>query len=115
MQRDNYWRKVHDARVSRRKMLKAGAALGAGAVGIAIVGCGGDDKGGGAKTSTGTSSPAATPQAAQSTPVKTKGGIYRSFTFDALALDSFDPHQTQFGPMYNMHSAIFSKVLQVRR
>jgi peptide/nickel transport system substrate-binding protein len=112
MQRDNYWRKVHDARVSRRKVLKAGAVLGAGAAGIAIAGCGGDDKGGGTKTGTGTSSPAATPQAAQSTPVKTKGGIYRSFTFDALALDSFDPHQTQFGPMYNMHSAIFSKVLQ---
>lgn len=38
--------------------------------------------------------------------------MYRFFGFDPLALDTFDPHQTQFGPMYNMHSAVFSKVLQ---
>jgi ABC-type transport system substrate-binding protein len=111
MERENYWRKVQDARVSRRKVLKGGAALGAGVAGIAIVGCGGGNNGGGTATP-GTSGPKATPTAMQSTPAKTKGGIYRAFNFDALALDSFDPHQTQFGPMYAMHSAIFSKVLQ---
>jgi hypothetical protein len=36
----------------------------------------------------------------------------RNFSFDALALDTMDPHQTQFGPMYNMHSVVFSRVLQ---
>lgn len=41
-----------------------------------------------------------------------RGGVYRAFNFDALALDTFDPHQTQFGPVYNMHSAVFSKVLK---
>src|SRR5438105_9250157 len=50
--------------------------------------------------------------AKQSSAVTSRGGIYRSFTFDALSLDTFDPHQTQFGPMYNMHSAVFSKVLK---
>jgi ABC-type transport system substrate-binding protein len=111
MERENYWRKVQDARVSRRRVLKGGAALSAGVAGIAIVGCGGGNNGSGTATP-GTSGPKATPTAMQSTPAKTKGGIYRAFNFDALALDSFDPHQTQFGPMYAMHSAIFSKVLQ---
>jgi ABC-type transport system substrate-binding protein len=75
---------------------------------MAIVGCSGGRQQR-SKTSTGCPAP---PMAAQSTPMKTKGGIYRAFTFDALALDTFDPHQTQFGPMYSMHSAVFSKVLQ---
>ncbi len=111
MERENYWRRVQDARVSRRKVLKGGAALGAGVAGIAIVGCGGSNNGSGTATP-GTSGPKATPTAMQSAAAKTKGGIYRAFTFDALALDSFDPHQTQFGPMYSMHSAVFSKILQ---
>ncbi len=41
-----------------------------------------------------------------------RGGIVRYFNFDALPPDTFDPHQTQFGPVYGMHSAVFSKVLQ---
>ncbi|MBI5284681.1 MAG: ABC transporter substrate-binding protein [Chloroflexi bacterium] len=113
MQQGNYWRKVQEARVSRRKVLKGGAALGVGVAGLAIAGCSDDKNDGGAKTSTGgTAAPKATEAPPQSTAAKTKGGIYRAFSFDALALDSFDPHQTQFGPMYSMHSAVFSKVLQ---
>ncbi len=110
MQRDSYWRRLQEARVSRRRVLAGGAALGAGVAGLAMVGC--DSGGGGSKTTTTGTAPAATPTAAQSAPVKSKGGVYRSFGFDALALDSFDPHQTQFGPMYNMHSTVFSKVLK---
>jgi peptide/nickel transport system substrate-binding protein len=29
-----------------------------------------------------------------------------------MALDTFDPHQTQFGPLFSTHSAVFSKVLK---
>lgn len=109
MQGDSYWRRMQEARISRRRVLHGAAVLGAGAAAISVVGC--SSGGGGTKTPSGTQANA-TPTAAQSTPMKTKGGIFRSFTFDALALDTFDPHQTQFGPMYSMHSAVFSKVLQ---
>ncbi|TAK53971.1 MAG: hypothetical protein EPO22_15585, partial [Dehalococcoidia bacterium] len=111
MDRDSYWRKVHEARVSRRRVLAGGAALGAGVAGLALAGC--SSSGGGTKTATSGNAPAAaSPTPAQSTPVKSKGGVFRSFGFDALALDTFDPHQTQFGPMYNMHSSVFSKILK---
>jgi peptide/nickel transport system substrate-binding protein len=36
----------------------------------------------------------------------------RYYNYDAMPLDTLDPHQTQFGPLYNTHSAIFSKVLK---
>ncbi len=110
MQRDSYWRRLQEARVSRRRVLAGGAALGAGVAGLAMVGC--DSGGGGSKTTTTGTAPAATPTAAQSAPVKSKGGVYRYFGFEALALDTFDPHQTQFGPMYSMHASVFSKVLK---
>jgi ABC-type transport system substrate-binding protein len=29
-----------------------------------------------------------------------------------MTLDTFDPHQTQFGPTYSMHSLVFSKLLK---
>src|SRR3990170_1420096 len=38
------------------------------------------------------------------------GGMLRSTGFDALVLDTFDPHLTQFGPLYSGHSAVFSKL-----
>ena len=108
-----YWDKIDAMRISRRKMLGGTAAVGASAAAIALVGCGSSSK---SKSTPVAGSPSAgsTPQATavQGTPLKTRGGIYRQFSFDALALDTYDPHQTQFGPMYNMHSAVFSKVLQ---
>jgi peptide/nickel transport system substrate-binding protein len=97
-------------RVSRRRALGGAAALGVGVAAIGLVGCSdSNDKGSGTP---GASNPSASPTAMQSEAMKTTGGIYRFFGFDPLALDTFDPHQTQFGPMYNMHSAVFSKVLQ---
>ncbi|MGB6837780.1 MAG: ABC transporter substrate-binding protein, partial [Dehalococcoidia bacterium] len=64
--------------------------------------------------------PEGTPEAAGPTPeatgralepCTTRGAWSRVFNYDAMALDTHDPHQTQFGPMYNMHDAVFSKVL----
>lgn len=115
MRNDNYWRKLQEARITRRRLLAGGAALGAGAAGIAIVGCssGSDNKNNtpsAGRTSTAGAGTNANDR--QKDPVQTRGGIFRSYTFDALALDTFDPHQTQFGPIYNLHAAVFSRVLQ---
>jgi hypothetical protein len=110
MQQGNYWRKVQEARVSRRKVLKGGAALGVGVAGLAIAGCS-DDKKDGAKTSTG-GTRRRTLRRRRSRPRRRRRAASRSFGFDALALDSFDPHPDAVRTEYNMHSAVFSKVLQ---
>jgi len=100
----NYWRKVERFRLSRRRLLGGALTAGAGAAGLALVGCAGEEE------------EAARPTPAVSRPtletVTTRGGVYKSFGYDAMALDTRDPHQTRFGPMSNLHSAVFSKVLQ---
>jgi ABC-type transport system substrate-binding protein len=50
------------------------------------------------------SRPTAIPQAGS------EGGTLTYIGFDAVVLDRYDPHQTQFGPMYSNLSAIFSKL-----
>jgi peptide/nickel transport system substrate-binding protein len=45
-------------------------------------------------------------------PAKTRGGTLRWFSWHAMPLDTMDPHQSQLGPLFATHSAIFSKVLQ---
>ncbi len=106
----NYWDKVRTARITRRRMLTGTAAVGAGVGAMALVGC---SKSGGTKTpSAGGSNATAQSTVRQGQAATSRGGIYRNFSFDALALDTYDPHQTQFGPIYNMHSAVFSKVLE---
>ena len=111
MDRDSFWRRVERARVSRRRVLAGSAAVGAGVAGLALVGCGGGTTTTKTVTSSGAAS-GASPTPSQSTPVKSRGGVFRSFTFDALALDTLDPHETQFGPTYDMHAAVFSKILK---
>ena len=49
MQRN--WQQLHRRRMSRRSMLGAGAKVGVGAAGLALVGCGGDDDDGAAPAS----------------------------------------------------------------
>jgi ABC-type transport system substrate-binding protein len=41
-----------------------------------------------------------------------RGGTLRAFNFDALQPDTLDPHRTAMGPVAEMHSAVFSKLLQ---
>ena len=112
----SYWDKFVNTRVSRRRALAAGAAAGAGAAALALVGCSDDDKGGDTTPAGDGQTPSATSATGKTSQdkdaAKSRGGIYRNYSFDALALDTYDPHQTQFGPMYNMHAAVFSKVLQ---
>src|SRR5438477_2577130 len=90
--------------ISRRRFLGSSAVI-AGAAAIATtIGC--------ARTKR--SSPLApSPTAAPSPlPVGSRGGTLRAFNFNAMVPDTLDPHVTQAGPIVNVHSAIFSKLLR---
>jgi len=82
--------------------------MGAGAAGLALTACAEEEE------EVGPGTPEATPEATPTglETVQTRGGHLRLFEFDAMALDTYDPHQTQFGPLYNTHGSILSKVLQ---
>jgi peptide/nickel transport system substrate-binding protein len=95
------------ARLSRRRFLSAAALGGAALTTAGAIGCG--TGGGSAGRTTATPRPAAT--AAGSTTV-TPGGSLRLPGFEAFVFDTLDPHQTQFGPVYSSHSAVFSKLLR---
>jgi peptide/nickel transport system substrate-binding protein len=47
----------------------------------------------------------------QLTPPKTMGGVWRQFSYNSLPTDSYDPHLTTFGPMSDIHSMVFSRVV----
>jgi ABC-type transport system substrate-binding protein len=102
----NYWTRLRTQRFSRRRLLAGAVAAGAGATGLAAAGCGGGGKGPAAASPT-----AAAGGQPPLTTVGSRGGTYRGFNFDSLVLDTRDPHQTRLGPMYNIQSYIFSKVL----
>jgi len=101
---DSYWTRLQAQRFSRRRLLAGVVAAGAGAAGLAAVGCGGEE---------GPETASPTPTGGQSpfTAVGSRGGTYRSFNYDSLVLDTRDPHQTRLGPMMTTQSYIFSKVL----
>ena len=100
MAESDYWKNFWRKRVSRRRLLGSAAVGGAGLAAAAVVGCGGGGGGDSGDGSNGASN---------------GGGatdIYRYQGYDALVLDSFDPHLTQFGPLYAGHSAVFSKLFK---
>ncbi len=103
--RSDYWRKLERLRLSRRRLLGGTLATAAGATGLALTGCAGE----GEQDAAGATPAAGRPELEA---VTTRGGVYRTFGLDAMALDTRDPHQTRFGPISNLHSAVFSKVLQ---
>jgi peptide/nickel transport system substrate-binding protein len=122
----NYWKKLSGSRLSRRRLLARAAGVGGGLAALSLVGCG-EKKGppSGASPTTGAAAQGS-PQPAVGgvyhrwgadplpplEPVKTKGGILRWFGNEAISLDTFDPLQTQFGPIFNTHAAVFSKILK---
>jgi peptide/nickel transport system substrate-binding protein len=129
----NYWKRLARKRLTRRRLLAGAMGVGAGLTAASLVGCAGEEEEGPTATATPTAgtpvgtatatptaqrpgerAPDVTPYDPTLEPVKegSRGGILRYFEFEALPPDSFDPHQTQFGPVYAMHSAVFSKVLQ---
>jgi len=132
MDEPNYWTRWSKRRLSRRRLLTGAAGVGAGLAALSVVGCGGGDEGPSPspEASPGASpvgSPAATATTGAASnvyhrwgvgpppplePAKTRGGIQRWFGFEPMPLDTFDPHQTQFGPTASTHSVVFSKVLK---
>jgi ABC-type transport system substrate-binding protein len=131
MDTSNYWQRLAARRLSRRRLLAGAAGVGGGLAALSLVGCGGGDE---EKPPSGSPSPGATEAASPSgtpatsriyhrwgdgphpplEPVKTRGGFLRWFGLEAITLDTFDPHQTQFGPLFSTHAAVFSKVLKYR-
>jgi peptide/nickel transport system substrate-binding protein len=86
----SYWNKITQERLSRRRLLRSGAALSTGAAALALVGCGDDDDDGATPTATagGTTTPGASPTAAAGTP-KPGGVMEYGFLSD---LTDLEPH-----------------------
>ncbi|TAK62993.1 MAG: ABC transporter substrate-binding protein [Dehalococcoidia bacterium] len=91
-------------KISRRRFLASSGATLAAASAAAVVGCS-------RKRASQNATPTA-PALPQLAPVTSRGGIMRVLNFDAMITDSLDPHQTMMGPIANMHSAVFSRVLR---
>jgi peptide/nickel transport system substrate-binding protein len=123
---NTHWQKLSRARLSRRRLLTRAAGIGGGLAALSLAGCGdGEGRPSGASPTTGASGQGS-PQPAVGgvyhrwgagpppplEPVKTRGGILRWFGYEAITLDTFDPHQSQFGPIFSTHSAVFSKLLK---
>ena len=121
----NIWDKFSQRRLSRRRLLSTTALVGTGLGAAAVVGCGSDStsnpQGTGSTDTTGLSegeiflrTPFETPVDGRKTftpaPTGSRGDILTYIGFDAVVLDRYDPHQTQFGPMYSNQSAVFSKL-----
>src|SRR5207245_2336028 len=111
-----FWNK----KISRRRLLHTGA-LGAGGLAVAAtVGCGSRDNN---TTSSGGTGGAVTDflqlkspdvidgrQKFATAPADSRGGTLTYVGYDPVVLDRYDPHQTQFGPMYENTSGVFSKL-----
>jgi peptide/nickel transport system substrate-binding protein len=97
MAESSYWNNFWRRRVSRRRLLSSAAMGGVGLAAAAMVGCPSSGGGGSNGAASGGGS-----------------NVLRYQGYDALVLDSFDPHHTQFGPLYSGHSAVFSKLFKYR-
>ena len=111
MAESDYWRRFWTRRLSRRRILRAAALGGAGLAAAAVVGCSEEEK---EATRTALATPTvsatATPHAYE--PAAYRGGTLHLPGYEAFVSDTLDPHQTEFGPVYSSHSAVFSKVLR---
>ncbi len=113
MDHDSYWERLN-RRLSRRRLLAGAAAAGAAGVVAASCGGGGNNSSSSAASSGGQKTPTSGQTAFEQPPiekVQSTGGTYRAFGYDALSLDSRDPHHTRLGPQYNVQSAVYSKLL----
>ena len=111
MAESDYWRRFWTRRLSRRRILRAAALGGAGLAAAAVVGCAEEEK---EATPTALATPTvsatATPYVYE--PAAYRGGTLHLPGYEAFVSDTLDPHQTEFGPVYSSHSAVFSKVLR---
>jgi peptide/nickel transport system substrate-binding protein len=120
----NYWDKFWDKKVSRRRLLSTTALAGGGLAAAAVVGCSSDSSTGDDNKSPGATDkptgqrfldiayqkPVDGRKTFEVAPTDSRGDVYTYIGFDAVVLDRYDPHQTQFGPMYSNQSAVFSKL-----
>ncbi len=111
MDESRYWRRFWRRRLSRRRMLQAAALGGAGLAAAAVVGCAEEEK---ELTPAALASPsvAASPTPYAYEPAAYTGGTLHLPGYEAFVFDTLDPHQTEFGPVYSSHSAVFSKILR---
>ncbi len=119
-----YWNRFWRRRMSRRRLIAGAALTGSGLVAAAAVGCSSTTTTETPRDSTGAGGE--TPNAGADLGAETvidarrpfepgvAGGTIRSQGFDPVVLDRFDPHQTQFGPMYANLSSVFSKLYMYR-
>ncbi|MEX0683676.1 MAG: ABC transporter substrate-binding protein [Dehalococcoidia bacterium] len=129
MSDSKYWDKFWKQRVSRRRLMSGTLTVGGGLAAAGVVGCSSDEPGG-----TGGNGDSGQSAALQKflnypdgtdaepldfvdarrpftpAPTDSRGGTLTYIGFDPVVLDRYDPHQTQFGPMYSNQSAIFSKL-----
>jgi peptide/nickel transport system substrate-binding protein len=92
-----------DRRLTRRRFIAASAAAAGGAA-VVAAGCGEGKR----QAASVTPEPSPTIAAGKAA----RGGILRTYNFDALPPETFDPHVVSGGPIVNVHSAIFSKLLR---
>lgn len=125
MSESNYWDKFWRKRMSRRRLMSGALVVGGGLAAASVVGCTSDSS---TSTSGGTGGSAEDFLALQNgteavpipyfdarrdfipAPPDSRGGTLTYIGFDPVVLDRYDPHQTQFGPMYSNQSAVFSKL-----
>src|ERR1700687_2789550 len=124
----SYWDKLSNRKLSRRRLLSTTALVGTGLGAAAVVGCSSSTSDNtspsgspGASDTSGLSAgelflrkdylkPVDGRQTFEPAPSSSRGDVLTYIGFDAVVLDRYDPHQTQFGPMHSNQSAIFSKL-----
>lgn len=123
MREESYWDKLWRRKLSRRRLLAGTMLAGGGLAAASIVGCGGATPGRTGNTGAPAGSDWDEWVASQNPtypsdgrrqfsvpPANSRGGKLVYIGFDPVVLDRYDPHQTQFGPMYSNQSAVFSKL-----
>jgi peptide/nickel transport system substrate-binding protein len=106
-----YWQDLKRRRISRRRLLAGAAAAGAGLAVVGLTACGGGEE---EEPGAASPVPGASPTSVGGVlePVGTTGGFIHWYSYESIPLDTLDPHQTQIGPTYSLHSSVFSKVLK---
>jgi peptide/nickel transport system substrate-binding protein len=108
MDQKNYWQRLREARLSRRRALVGAGAVSVGAMALGTVGCGGGGSGTGGTAATGSSllSPSE-----PSTDQAKAGGLYKSLT--GADVTSFDPLSSQSFTTQVASGYVYSRLLKI--
>lgn len=109
---ENYWTRLRSTKTSRRRFFGVAGATGAGAAGLALVGCGDDDEE--TPTPSGGTEPTATTAAGQSpaAPSVKRGGRYRT----ALSNDppTLDPYRNLTFIAQGRAATVYSRLFKFK-